>query len=350
MRLCLDSVVESYLRSLGEEMYMDRYAVHGIIIDLATNSPMILQDIRADYSYFHTDMSKVKPDIRLYAFMLGAKKKSLVSVSDGSVLFCRSLGFDIYRSGELDFVKSKVSDAVGVLDDTGNLFVGIGTETSAFCELLHNIFEACLMSRLERRGIHRLHASAVAKDESFGILFPASMLGGKTTAFLCCLKAGLKYLTDDTCLIQRDSSRVKALAFPTRIGVDQDFIKRFPDLEFLLKEQPFTYSTGVKKWFLDVKRTFANPILDACEPRLLIFPRLWWSEKSKIEKMNKNDAMQQLARIFLEPSFLRLGSSINSIKAEKFELSSLLVDSTDCYKLYIGRQPEILMKVIAELV
>ena len=97
MRLCLDSVVESYLRSLGEEMYMDRYAVHGIIIDLATNSPIILQDIRADYIYFRTAMSKVKPDIMLYAFMIGGEKKNLISVPDGSVLFSRSLGFDIYR-------------------------------------------------------------------------------------------------------------------------------------------------------------------------------------------------------------------------------------------------------------
>lgn len=349
MKLCLDSVVENYLRSLEEKMFTDRYAVHGIIIDLATNSTMILQDIRADYSYFRTAMSKVKPDIRLYAFMRGAKKKSLISVSDGAVLCSRSLGFDIYRFREFYFMKSKTSDAVGVLDNTGNLFVGIGTETSAFCELLHNIFETCLISRLERKGIHRLHASAVAKNKSFGILFPASMFGGKTTAFLCCLKAGLKYLTDDTCLIQRNDSKLKTLAFPTRVGVDQDFVQRFPDLRFLLEEKPFTYSTGIRKWFLDIKKTFTNSILDACEPRLLIFPRLWWSEKSKIEKISKSDAMQQLTRIFLEPSFLRLAPSSSSIRAEKFELSSLLVDSTDCYKLYIGRKTEILTKTLAEL-
>jgi len=330
-------------------MFMDRYAVHGVIIDLATNSPMILEDVRADYSYFRIAVSKAKPDIRIYAFVRGAKQKSLISVSDGAVLFSRSLGFDIYRFGEFYFVKSKTSDAVGVLDDEGNLFVGIGTESSAFSELLHNIFEACLISRLERKGIHRLHASAVAKDKSFGILFPASMLGGKTTTFLCCIKAGLKYLTDDTCLIQRNDSKPNALAFPTRVGVDQDFIQRFPDLRFLLEEEPFTYSTGIKKWFLNVKETFTNSILDECEPRLLIFPRLWWSEKSKIEKISKGDAMQELIRIFLEPSFLRLGSSISSIRAEKFELSSLLVDSTDCYKLYIGRKPEILTKTLAEL-
>lgn len=349
MKLCLDSVVKSYLRSLGEEMYRDRYTFHGITIDLATNSLMILQDIRADYNYFRTAMSKVQPDIRLYAFMRGAKKKSLISVSDGAVLFSRSLGFDIYRFGEFYFVKSKVSDAVGVLDNTGNLFVGIGTETSAFFELLHNIFETCLISRLERKGIHRLHASAVAKDESFGILFPASMLGGKTTAFLCCLKTGLKYLTDDTCLIQRNGSKIKALAFPTRVGVDQDFVQRFSDLKFLLEGEPFTYSTGIRKWFLDVKKIFTNSILDTCEPRLLIFPRLWWSEKSKIEKINKSDAMQESTRIFLESSFLRLAPSSSSTRTEKFDLSSLLVDSTDCYKLYIGRKTEVLTRMLAEL-
>lgn len=348
MKLCLDSVVESYLRSSGEKMLMDRYAVHGTIIDLATNSTMILRDIRADYSYFRTAMSEVKPDNRLYAFVLGTKKKSLISVSDGAVLFSRSLGFDIYRFEELYFVKSKVSDAAGVLDDEGNLFVGIGTESSAFSELLHNIFEACLISRLERKGIHRLHASAVAKDKSFGILFPASMLGGKTTTFLCCIKAGLKYLTDDICLIQRNDSKLNALAFPTRVGVDQDFIQRFPDLRFLLEGEPFTYSTGIKKWFLNVKEAFTNSILEECEPRLLIFPRLWWSEKSKIEKISKGDAMQELIRIFLEPSFLKFGSSISSIRTEKFELSSLLVDSTGCYRLHIGRKPELLTKTLVE--
>lgn len=350
MRLHLDSVVERCLRSSGEAIYTDRYNVHGVIIDFATNSPRILQDIRADYNYFRTTTSKVQLGIRLYAFMSGVKKKSLVSVSDGALLYSRSLGFDIYRFGQFHFIKSKVSDAIGVVNDEGNLFVGIGTEFPAFCELLHNVFEACLISGLERKGIHRLHASAVARDKSFGILFPASMFGGKTTAFLCCLKMGLDYLTDDTCLIQRNDSNLQALAFPTRVGVDQDFIQRFPDLRFLLETEPFTYSSGIKKWILDVEKTFTNSILDACKPRLLLFPRLWWSEKSKMEKMKKDDAAQELTRIFLESGFLRLASHSNSsTKAEKFKLSSLLVDSTDCYELYIGRKPENVTRTLAEL-
>jgi len=348
MKFYLESILRRYLQLLKESVHRKRYAVYGVTVDLVTNSNIILHEIYKDYSYFNIPPSLTQPNISLYAFSVSKKEETIMKIPERAILISRSPGFDLYKCESLYFMKARESDTIGAINQNGNLFVGVDFDLPIFYEMLRNTFEACIFKKLENKRIHSLHASVVARDKNFGIVFPASMFGGKTTTFLCCLKAGLKYLADDVCLIQRNDSKMRVLAFPTRPGVDRNFIRCFPELQFLLERKPFAYSTGVRKWFFHIEEVFPNSMIDMCEPHTLIFPCLWWSDESKIEKMKKSEAMQELYRILREPSFLRFGVFNRRTREEKFKLGVSLVDSMNCYKLYLGRKPENLIEILTD--
>lgn len=346
MTAFIDSFVARVINELEACLIRDRYVVHGVSVDLVTDSETIRNDLREDYAYFcSTGSPSSEPNVQLYAFTSCSER---IQIPDGAVLCSRSPGFDLYLSGDHYFLKSKETHVCGIIDLTGTIFVAYGSQSPIFCELMHNAFESCAFKNLEKMGVHRLHASAVADDSDAGILFPAVTLGGKTTAFFCALKAGLKYLTDDACLVKREGSRMKVTAFPSRLGADRDLIRRFPEIAPLLKRRPFTYSTGVKKWLFSVEEFFPDSLLPDCEPRILLFPRLWWSENSKLENMKKVEAAQELTRIFLEPAFLRFDLS-RETRIEKFDLSSDIAGSTDCHRLYMGRNPQKVIEILYDL-
>lgn len=107
-------------------------------------------------------------------------------------------------------------------------------------ELLRELAYLLVLSRageeLDRRGLHRLHAGALARRGA-ALLFCGHRGAGKTTLLLELLKdPSFSLLSDDTPLVDR---RARVLPFPVRIGLglDSPHLPGFPGLPRLSRRR-----------------------------------------------------------------------------------------------------------------
>jgi len=159
-------------------------------------------------------------------------------------------------------------------------------------------FWAFAVARLLRaRGRYVLHAAGLASpDGDRGVLVIGPPGSGKSTLTLAALRHGWRYLSDDAVVLRAVEGTASVSGSPQRAAsviargvrkhcyVDADAAPRHPEFGFG-GEVPDTSGSSRRRVMLE--EPFSGCRVDACIPRLLLFPRIVDAERSKFVSLDR---------------------------------------------------------------
>ncbi len=249
-----------------------------------------------------------------------------------------------------------------VYDDASDrLYIGHGPRLAVLCEpgqgrtrasmaggtngiegdlwtLSHPLFTLPLVEMLKRRGLYGLHAGGVCRDGR-ALLLPGTSGSGKTTLTLSLARAGLGFLGDDTLFLRRRGPKgIEVLAFPDEFDLTDETVSFFPELRSLLgTERP----DGWRKRQVRPERAWGASVVWQATPALLVFPRVAGVPESRLEPMDRGEALLELA-----PNVL-----LTEPRSAQAHLDALaaLVEQSDCWRLATGTDLDEAVRRVTEL-
>lgn len=195
--------------------------VHGVIARVECADAEIAARLADDFSQFHSTGPAAAPAVELALIREEPRYEGLPPIR-ASIHTPRNVCYD---AGDLTYI-DYFGKALAVYQRSRQRVEVRSTRP----QLLHEIGYLTLLSRLserlERRGLHRVHALAVAKSgRSAIVLLPST--GGKTTLALHFLQSGdgWRLVSEDSPLVDR---RGRLYPMPLRLGVMADEPPPFP--------------------------------------------------------------------------------------------------------------------------
>jgi len=195
---------------------------------------------------------------------------------------------------------------------------------------------------LKLRGLYTIHATALERHGR-GVLIPGYSGRGKTTSFLSLLRAGYRYLSDDTPWIRLNAGQVEILPFPMKVDVTDQTIAFFPEL----RDAPQgLLHQGVHKKYFNVEDVYPHGMGECCRPGIILFPQVVEAPKSRLEPMPKSHALKSIlpqTMVVHDPELAR----------RQFQVLTKLVQRADCYTLHFGQDvlalPELVDSALQQL-
>lgn len=164
---------------------------------------------------------------------------------------------------------------------------------------LYQAVSVALMLLLRARGLHALHAAALAHGD-VAALFVAESDSGKSTTALNLVRQGWDFVSDDTVLL-RAGAQVEALCFRRDFCVDPDATELFPELD----ERVWPPSpSNPDKWRVDIGALYPGRLRAAMMPTLLVLPRIVDRAESRLVPIAPTEALMHLMLqgvLFLTP-------------------------------------------------
>ncbi len=169
-----------------------------------------------------------------------------------------------------------------------------------------------LLWLLRPYGLYALHANGLVKD-NMGVLIVGGSGSGKSTTALSLIRQGWGYLSDDVTLIRYTLDGIEAIAFLKGFSFDPNLANHYSELNKpvvspveLPLEVPHlnghrfdpSTSSGLTtgKRFLDISRIYPDRLTFSCFPKVLIFPEIVSSDKSKLIPIDRTKALILLAK------------------------------------------------------
>ena len=280
--------------------------------------------LRIDHLELHLDVLQESSQIPNDAVQ-AIKSPSITFYSKGSSIYLSSIDGSLVHLDPIDR-KSRGYLSKEILNDTERLF---------------SLITATLVKMLEYHSIHFLHAAAL---ESHGVGFLISGDGGcgKTTTSLSLLRAGFKYLSDDSLFFTDVHDRIEVYPLSNKLHIDKDLSRRFPEL-MNGKKQPIPEKTKLP---VDVSEIYPGSFITHMTPNVIIFPKITLHDKTKIHPLEQIQAYNKL----LTQTILSFDKNI----AEKqLKILQKLVSKTLSYELFSGKDvyknPSLLIDVISNL-
>lgn len=182
------------------------------------------------------------------------------------------------------------------------------------------------------QGIHILHAGMVARNGA-GVLVAGGSGIGKTTTTLCCVLAGLSYLSDDQVAVTRAghdgqgdaSGRFVAHSVFQSARVLPDHLQRFPALH---AGATFSHDPLDPKALLFLAELFPNQVTACATINAIALPRLAGQAQTHFRRATRVDALNYMARTSLVTAL--------GIGRARFENLTRLLGSAPCYWLDLG--------------
>jgi hypothetical protein len=190
---------------------------------------------------------------------------------------------------------------------------------------------------LRTRGLYTIHGAALEKDGR-GVLIVGASGAGKTTACLSLMRAGYGCLSDDHPLLEAGGPAMTLLPFRGRVAVTERTIGWFPELA--AAQQGFRLDT--RKRSFEVEAVPGYRFGGACEPVLLLFPRIVDWPKSSVEALAGARALEEL----LPQTLLVLDPCL---AGKQFQVMSELVRKIPAYRLHFGEDVTNLPEIIDRL-
>jgi len=247
---------------------------HGTRLIVTTEDAACAAFVASDFSRFRVSPSSAVDPIRVDVSVC---EPPYDRIPTGARVRFRTKDALVYESGNRRFLDSDRSLLV-IQDfalDRAELF---GLDRERLCEKTYLMIMSRLAERLDRQGLHRIHAMGVVyRDRAVLCVLP--MGGGKTTLTLGLLEQpGFSLLSDEAPLVGRDG---RLHPFPIRLGVCEGTPLRVPD-EFL---KPACRSRHGPKVLIDAAY-FADRLGQAAEPGILFVGRRTQSRDSQIAPLS----------------------------------------------------------------
>ncbi|MFN8391357.1 MAG: hypothetical protein U0136_13795 [Bdellovibrionota bacterium] len=238
-----------------------RFDFHGVTVDLATDSHALGDALRRDFSYFLLpgDANGTAASIRIFAGGTPFTSSDLPFATSENIN-PRCITFN---EGGVRWVSYLAERCIARWDFKKEA----GEVRGEDADLLYEITYLLILSRvgelLDRKGLHRVHASAVSVGgRAVLVVMPSG--GGKTT--LACAAMTLpkaRLLSDDAPLVSLSG---EVLAFPSRLGLLQ-----IPDeAAWRHRAREFHRRENGTKYLVDVE-IFEGRLETKASPGILIF-------------------------------------------------------------------------------
>lgn len=322
----------------GEQRLRRSYDLHGVSVDIQTDHPSVIDSIDSRLRVFRSDPGQTAPIL------------IEIRTADGSSLE-RSPGWGrpVYDPplGEITYS-----------DDEDTLFIGYGDRVQALCRaaigavevavvrpdplslwaVTHPIFTVLLVELLKRRGLFSVHAGCLSVDGKALVLAGESG-AGKSTLALALLRAGHQFLADDTIFLACRPKGLTVLGFPDEIDVTDATIGLFPELSFLLES---SRAPGAAKRQVRAETVYSVAPVTACDPSVLVFPRVAGQPHSELTELEPGEALVELAPNVLLTHATSSQAHLDALAA--------LVKASRCYRLETGTDLDRLTELLPGLV
>ena len=249
--------------------------------------------------------------------------------SGAAVAVRMDTGHCVWQAGR-DFVYGDAAALIRIVPGTGEARGHVSPRLLADALALNghvfSLAAVALLILLRDRGLHALHAAALARGGE-GVLFAADSDSGKSTAAYSLVRQGWHYVSDDSVLLRADGPRVDVLPFRRHFGLDPEAQRLFPELSGGWAAQ----LVDPHKWSIPVDELYPGQASEGCTPRLLVFPRIVARPESRFVPVGQAEAL----RLLLVQSPLGLIEPAHALR--HLELLKRLVAQTRHVRLDAGR-------------
>jgi hypothetical protein len=173
-------------------------------------------------------------------------------------------------------------------------------------------------------GIQLTHAAAIGYPEG-GVLLAGKSGSGKSTTSLACMKQGMKYISEDYCLLS-DLPEICAFSVYNSAKITGKTLELFPELE---KRVENLSRTPEDKAFLFHQKFQPEKILLGCPLKAVIALNIVDSEDSRLQPILSHDALAALS-VSTMWQLTHTGPSV-------FNHLKRVTESLPCYRLHLGR-------------
>jgi hypothetical protein len=343
--------IEPYLGGKGPPPEVRSFSIHGLSLNLISNSGFMLKAVESLLFYFQRSTVFSDPDVEFHLFETPPEEMHpFEQMRDGGeVLYdsevedrmglARRMGLTVrYLSWKDHYIADFGSWGVLILDLADAAGYGFFPETSALDPAVFSnfIFLIGLSEILRSKELFLIHSGALGKDGK-GILVPGFTGSGKTTLTIALVRQGFRFLSDDRPLL-RENRPMELLAFPERVDVTEKTASFFPELRDL---PVHLFKKGPLKKSFWIETAYPDSIVESCRPEVLIFPRVAERKRSRLIPLSRVEATERV----LPHSLLVFERGI----AEKqFHFLCRMVERMDCYELRFGQDVLQVHRVIEE--
>ncbi len=326
------------------------FDIHGLSVNVVSDSAFMLGAVREMLMYFLLPEKRPSAEVRFHLLESSLDAGLVQKIRDrGDLLYDSKEGDElgILRETEVTlkyffyegaYVADFGANGIFLLDLQGGKGTGFFPNPSALHPgFFSNFFFLIGFSEILRsKELFLIHSGALAWKGQ-GVLIPGFTGSGKTTLTLALGREGFRFLSDDRPLIReiREGEIVtgetdggfEILAFPEEVDVTEETLALFPEMSRL---PDGFFKRGPRKkrfWF---EKVYPGSILNACRPRVLVFPKIVDQEKSRLKPISRTEAVERLL-----PHTLLVFEE--SIARRQFHLLCRLMEKMDCYRLYFGK-------------
>lgn len=185
--------------------------------------------------------------------------------------------------------------------------------------------------------LHLIHAGCIG-TEAGGVLLAGRSGSGKSTTSLLGLEAGMRYVGDDSCLLQPGSPAIAHCLYSTG-RLHGDHLSRFPRLASRVVEPR---PQDLEKPILYAHRHFPAAVANELPLRALVLPRVTGLPDTRAVRISPAEGLLGLA-----PSTL---FQMPSKDADRLRVMARFVRETPCYRLELGTQLEQIAPALGRLI
>jgi hypothetical protein len=190
-------------------------------------------------------------------------------------------------------------------------------------------------------GLHCAHAGAVGTSDG-AVLLTGKGGSGKSTTALACLLSGMRYVSDDYCVVATEPAPVVYSLYNTGKLRNEIDLARQPDLESWIANRE---RAGDEKLLMFLHEQAPDRLLLEAPLRAIVIPRVVDAAASSLHRVAPMAALKALAPTTM---FQLPGSA-----GEAMVLLARLVKTLPCYRLDAGSEiaasPKLLRELLADL-
>jgi hypothetical protein len=213
-------------------------------------------------------------------------------------------------------------------------------------ERVTSVLGYAIQAAMRQIGLYTLHAAGVVEPGSgAGFVIIGDSGSGKSTLTIQLASQGWLYLSDDTLVLGESSQEARIWALRRAFTISCATPRRYgwSQVEEAMGET--VWSDPAKRWF-DPNRVFPDRLAQACTPRALLFSTVTGDQVTRVERIEKGEAMMNLVNFCPWTRFDPFNAR------EHLRALSLMVNQSSSYMFYAGQdilnEPEQASRLLLE--